>query len=151
MLAHVKHPLPPSYLDSDERYHRSSLRALVRKCPNLTSLDFSLPTPGDVTAHRLVDALHHAPMLTRLNVANCSNVDDRILIPLSRCKHLAYVNLYGTSVSFEGAKWLVSQNPAVEVRGLDRRVSKDPEGAQVQESVGRDLDGVEDSSLLCNN
>ena len=142
MLAHVKHPLPPSYLDSDERYHRSSLRALVRKCPNLTSLDFSLPTPGDVTAHRLVDALHHAPMLSWLNVTNCSNVDDRILVPLSRCKHLAYVNLEGSSVSPEGVEWLVSQNPAVEVQGLDWRVSKDRECAQVQESAGADLNGV---------
>jgi hypothetical protein len=81
-------------------------------------------------------------MLSRLNVTNCSNVDDRILIPLSRCKHLAYVNLEGSCVSSKGVEWLVSQNPAVEVQGLDWRVSKNHECAQVQESAGTDLNGV---------
>lgn len=117
----------------------------MRRCPNLASLDFSLGAPGDVTAHRLVDALHHAPMLTSLNVANCSNVDDRILIPLSRCKRLAYINVDGTSVTSEGVEWLVSGNPAVEVQG--HRGIKDTECVPEEIRVAG-ADGVDDASLL---
>jgi len=108
-LRHLKHALPPSLLDSDERYHRSSLRALARNCPNLRSLDFSLPSPSEVAVHRLVDALHHCPLLESLDVSNCSNVDDRILKPLrARSTPLSFINVRGTSLSPSGLESLRS-------------------------------------------
>ncbi|KAJ1472815.1 hypothetical protein T484DRAFT_1974488, partial [Baffinella frigidus] len=89
----------PDHMDSDERYHRSSLRAVCRANPNLRTLDFSCQPPGSwVAVHRLVDALHHAANLQELLLANCINVDDRIVNPLMK-RAMRRVDVRGTSVT----------------------------------------------------